>query len=417
MIEPINPFALAERQSKHRSQCQCCFNGEIGIMRLAAPRRPGLRLPTRQRFFGEPDRQASTIAKRCVIIPPIGHSMPLTENVAPAARALDATATGASVATAAGRLALTKYHAPAAITTKRAAIPAASAAKAQRLSLQDQVVARVANALSYELVSAEAATGAHSKNPDVIDLVMRGNAAGWRFMQQPTKDAKNSIRALFEQALQIDPNDAGALAGDAMTYMIDSAYGWTNPDTDYEAKVLGQADRSIAIVRDDQMPYMVKAQYLIVVHRLDEGLRAADAGLAINPNSALLRAARGLAEIYIGHFEQGKTDVQQAMRLSPRDPAIGAWHNYLCLAQLGLSKFDVAIGEGNSAIDATYQVFQVYTFLAAAHALKGEMAEAKTALAEARRLNPKLTVKMMSERYANIPTLAEGLRKAGLPEE
>ena len=78
------PFALAERQSKHRSQCQRCFNGEIGIMRLAAPRRPGLRLPTRQRFFGEPDRQASTIAKRCVIIPPIGHSMPLTGNVAPA---------------------------------------------------------------------------------------------------------------------------------------------------------------------------------------------------------------------------------------------------------------------------------------------------------------------------------------------
>jgi len=35
------PFALAERQSKHRSQCQRCFNGEIGIMRLAAPRRPG----------------------------------------------------------------------------------------------------------------------------------------------------------------------------------------------------------------------------------------------------------------------------------------------------------------------------------------------------------------------------------------
>ena len=36
---------------------------------------------------------------------------------------------------------------------------------------------RVANALDYELVRAEAETGAHSKNPDVVDLVMRGEAA------------------------------------------------------------------------------------------------------------------------------------------------------------------------------------------------------------------------------------------------
>jgi len=49
---------------------------------------------------------------------------------------------------------------------------------------------------------------------------------------------------MYEQALAIDPNDAGALAGDAFTYFIDRAFGWTNPDIDYEAKVLGQADRS-----------------------------------------------------------------------------------------------------------------------------------------------------------------------------
>jgi hypothetical protein len=42
--------------------------------------------------------------------------------------------------------------------------------------------------------------------------------------------------------------------------------------------------------------------------------------------------------------------------------------------------------------------------------------EAKTALAEARRLNPKLTVKWLQSIAPNIPAL-DGLRKAGLPEE
>ena len=37
--------------------------------------------------------------------------------------------------------------------------------------------------------------------------------------QQPTKENNDAARALFEQALKIDPNDADALAGDAYTYM------------------------------------------------------------------------------------------------------------------------------------------------------------------------------------------------------
>jgi len=55
--------------------------------------------------------------------------------------------------------------------------------------------------------------------------------------------------------------------------------------------------------------------------------------------------------------------------------------------------------------------------LAAAYALEGKMDEARTALAEARRLNPKLTVKWLQSGTPNEPTLFEGLRKAGLPEE
>ena len=108
---------------------------------------------------------------------------------------------------------------------------------ADLFKLQDQVVARLANALSYELVRAEAETAARSKNPDVVDLVMRGQAAYWRFVQQPTKENNDAIRALFEQALKIDPNDADALAGNAGTYMQEYAFGWANPETDYDAKI------------------------------------------------------------------------------------------------------------------------------------------------------------------------------------
>ena len=55
--------------------------------------------------------------------------------------------------------------------------------------------------------------------------------------------------------------------------------------------------------------------------------------------------------------------------------------------------------------------------LAGAEAAKGNDAEAKLALAEARRLNPQLTIKSFAETMPALPIVINGLRKAGLPEE
>jgi hypothetical protein len=45
------------------------------------------------------------------------------------------------------------------------------------------------------------------------------------------------------------------------------------------------------------------------------------------------------------------------------------------------------------------------------------MDEAKAALAEARRLNPAITVKWLKEHTPNLPVSFDGLRKAAPPEE
>ena len=289
---------------------------------------------------------------------------------------------------------------------------------ADLFKLQDDVVARLANALSYELVRAEAETAARSKNPDSIDLDMRGRGALIRWAQQaPTKDDLVAVRALFERALEIDPKDVDALVGSATTYLAAYSYGWTDPETDYDAKILGQADRAIALARDNTWAYSVKSTYLNLSLRPNDALRVANAGIALNSNYAYLFAGRAAAECYLGQFEQAKSDVQQAMRLSPRDPRLSQWHNFLADAELGLGHLDAAIDDANKAIDAGYRVFYSYLNLAAARALKGDIDQAKTALAEARRLNPKLSVKWLTERKPVLQPAFDALRKAGLPEE
>jgi adenylate cyclase len=292
---------------------------------------------------------------------------------------------------------------------------------ADLLKLQDQVVGRLARSLGVALTNAEAEKGARSKNPDAMDLTMQGSALIWRGLQQPQNERRESekeAQALFDRALKIDPNDADALAGSAIYYFDEYLFGWGDPKTDYDAKILGQADRAIALDLNNVLAYQAKGLYLSLgSHRYSEALGVTDAGLAINPNFVGLFSPRIVAENSLGQFEQAKVDADRAMRLSPRDPHIGSFHVELGDAEINLGHFDVAIDEYRKAIDSGFHTFFAYANLSAAYAHSGKMDEAEAALTEARRLNPAITVKWMKEHMPNLPAVFDGLRKAGLPEE
>ena len=152
-----------------------------------------------------------------------------------------------------------------------------------------------------------------------------------------------------------------------------------------------------------------------MTNRASQAVQVANDGLAVNPNSAQLYSARAAAEVSLGRFEQAISDSQQAIQLSPRDPQVGLRHVTIGDAEVGLGRLDSAIEEYQKAIDAGYHNRVVN--MAGAYALQGKIEQAKSILAEALRANPKLTVKLVTDHFAIPPALADGLRKAGLPEE
>jgi adenylate cyclase len=173
--------------------------------------------------------------------------------------------------------------------------------------LQDQVVAQLANSLGWALTKAEAEKGARSANPDAIDLSLRSWYLVNSHFYRPADEGRDMLhqaRTLFERALQIDPAGIDALNGTAVTYFHDFINGGGDPGTDYDAKVLGQANRAISLAPDYPNVYSIKAIYLALTRRADEALGAADAGLALNPNIPYLYQARGLAENSLGRYEQ-----------------------------------------------------------------------------------------------------------------
>jgi len=97
---------------------------------------------------------------------------------------------------------------------------------------------------------------------------------GWTLVHnssiRPTHERVERIheaRALFDQALSIDPNDAEALAGSARIYGIEYGLGLGDPGTDYDAKVLRPANRAIALDPDNIRAHYTKSEYLTMSRR------------------------------------------------------------------------------------------------------------------------------------------------------
>jgi hypothetical protein len=114
---------------------------------------------------------------------------------------------------------------------------------------------------------------------------------------------------------------------------------------------LPKQDIGNVLVRFVIHAYRVKGQYLNVSGRPKDAVRALDPGLVIDPNAAGLLATRSTSNDYLGRFQQAKSDIQQAMLLSPRDPAMTQCFNLRTDPELGLGRFDEARKDVKKAID------------------------------------------------------------------
>jgi adenylate cyclase len=292
--------------------------------------------------------------------------------------------------------------------------------------LQDEVVARLARTLQIELMNAKAQRSLHDRprNPDAVDLTMRGWA---RFNQSFTKANQHEALALFDQAMALDPTSADALAAAAFTEATSYANGWFDPSADPYARAMQRANQAILLNPDQAVAHLTKALLIMFKTKPDD---SGSANEIISETEAALRADPSLANAYLtmaigneflGHYEQGMSDLEQAIRISPRDSYIGIWYMQMGLEFQALGRYDEAIQEGLKAVDSGYHTVLSYTALAAFYAAADRAPEAKTALAEAMKLNPKLSLAWFRAHNSawvdTEPSFREALIKAGLPEE
>jgi adenylate cyclase len=249
-------------------------------------------------------------------------------------------------------------------------------------ALQDEITSRIAVELNLALTEAEAARPA--EHPDALDYIFRGRVAS---AKRRSRENFDEAIGLLERALALDPRSpeaqsglATALMGRVLSGMSDSVAA----DIARAEKLVGQA---VAGSPRSWRAHNAKGAVLRGQRRFAEAIFEYETVLALNRNWANALFGLGQCKRMTGAIEETIPLLEQAIRLSPRDPELGVFYQQIGVVHLLQSRTEEAILWLEKARSAMPAHPHFRGDLAAAYALNGETERAAAELAEARRLS------------------------------
>jgi TolB-like protein len=286
--------------------------------------------------------------------------------------------------------------------------------------LQDQVTASVVGTIEPKLEQAEMnrAKRKPTESLDAYDHYLRGLAG----VHQWTREGNAQALFHFKRATELDPDFAAAYGMAARCYSQRVGFAWVIDRSQDVADAVRLAQRAGELGKEDAVALFTAGNALvIVVGDINNGAALIDRALKLNPNLAFAWLSSGFARISLGQPEAAIEHVARAMRLSPQDPQMFAMEIAIAAAHLFAGRPDEAFSWAEKATQERPNFFVGHCMVAASGALSGKRSEAKNALHRARQLNPALRISNLEElqpfrRPEHLTTLADGLRKVGLPE-
>lgn len=264
------------------------------------------------------------------------------------------------------------------------------------LDLDDEVTEAIVAALQPALRRAEAELARRAAPEDLTAWALVNRA--WVAVQSDlgSREAAESAVVACEEALQLDPEYAlaHAVLAHARSLLVREGIGTRE---DAEASIR----RALQLSDDDPLIHHCHAAVEGNLTRTPEAVRAWERALALDPNSAAARAGLGIARIYLRQSGLALESIDQALRLSPRDPLTYHWLANRGLACALLNRWDEALEGAEASIQRTGSQAG-YLVFAVALAEAGRLEEAGVAYEELSRRSPGVDP-------ANFRTLFEGL--------
>jgi TolB-like protein/class 3 adenylate cyclase/Flp pilus assembly protein TadD len=263
------------------------------------------------------------------------------------------------------------------------------------LRVQDEIVARVANALHAPLIAAEAQRAEHSAEPASLDLFFQGMAWVHKGLRP---DWLDQAQQCFEKALAIDRNNLEASIGIGMVATLRGVVcAGDNPTAAFESaeRILTDA---LSSAPDHAWAHCLMAAVLISTRRAERGVMECERALSLNPSLASAHAMLALAKYLIGQGEETGSHIEEALRLSPLDSFAYLWMLFAGVAKIQVDEYEEAVEWLRRSIDTNTNSPWAHFHLGVALHLMGKATEAQAEAQTALELDPSFT----TERYRSL---------------
>ena len=284
-------------------------------------------------------------------------------------------------------------------------------------ALQDEISSTIAASVAGDLTRAEGerARQQGTKNLEAWSLFQLGVQHSDRY----SRDGWAEAARLFERAVELDPRFATAVAGVALAELWSVVFNWNDAPDQKVSAALKTARRAVELDPRDPAAQVALGFAHLMAGDLQNGLDSAQRALDLNPSMPVAWVWFGYAKLLAGDPQECIAATERAQRLNPQGPMAWMGNDNLSLAYWEVGRYEAALEAARrlAAARPTYPFGHLYVAMNAVEL--GRLDEASAAVAEARRVQPDVSLEMIQRGYGVSRPEVDArrnaaLRKAGL---
>jgi adenylate cyclase len=281
-------------------------------------------------------------------------------------------------------------------------------------ALQDEIVQKIVGALAVKLTKGEQESLERlpTGSIEAYDFFLRGQ----EYYYRSTKEANAQARQMWEAAIELDPNFAGAYAWLGLSYWLDWAAQW-NPSPETLRQGLAVVQKTIALDDALSVAHSALGRFHLFVKQHDLAVMEGERAITLNPNDAEAYANLASTLNFGGRAQEALGLIEKAIRLNPRCPAFYLYVLGQALRLLG--RTEEAIASQKRALARSPDFLVSHVALVVMYSESGREQEARAEAAEILRIYPHFSLERWQQGIpykdqGEVERVVTALRKAGL---
>jgi adenylate cyclase len=283
-------------------------------------------------------------------------------------------------------------------------------------ALQDEITLQIVSSVEPELEKAELRK-TDTRRPASMgawECYLRGR----EHLHAMTPARNLQARAMFERAIELEPQYSAAAAGLSMTYQREMLFEATDDRAAWESKALDLARRAVALDAESSIAHYALSGAFIWSNQHVHSIAEARMAVQLNPSDIAAWLALGNRLDIVGQSAEGISILEKTLERNPRNPHNHVYYGQLGRAYISACNYEKALGLLGEAVRLRPDFPNTYHLLAICLGHLGRMEEAQAAARQCEQLQPGFMAKRACWNIYLDPDanahLTEGLRKAGL---